>query len=142
MSKPIIHAISSARKYGGAPEDYLPIHQLMDSSKNGVADNRHRVLTHNSWFISAGGPLEMIFGVTFTNSEGRQISVRDIGEQHILEDFGGRFIPTPQDYLERLPIEDWMNNGKGEPPPSYKILEENRKEKIQERLRKNPNLID
>jgi hypothetical protein len=124
MSKPYIHALSSAKKFGGVPEDYLPIHQLMDSSKNGIADNRHRVFTHNSWFISVGGPLEMIFGVVIKNSDGRAVSVRDLGEQHILEDFGNRFIPTPQDYLEKLPMEDWMNNGKGAPPPSYKVMSE------------------
>src|SRR5690606_35977748 len=108
MSKPYVHAKSSVRRFGGTVEDYLPIHQLMDSSKNGIADNRHRVFTHNSWFIAAGGPLEMIFGVVIKNSDGREVSVRDIGEQHILEDFGGRFIPTPQDYLEKLPYESWM----------------------------------
>ncbi len=30
MSKPYIHALSSAKKFGGKPEDYLEIHQLMD----------------------------------------------------------------------------------------------------------------
>lgn len=130
MSKPHIHAQSSVRKYGGKEEDYLPIHQHMDSTKGCIADNRHRVLTHNSWYISANGPLELIFGVVIINSEGRKISVRDIGEQHILEDFGGRFIPTPQDWLEQLPMQPWMNNGKGEPPPSYKVLEKKTKEVV------------
>ena len=46
--KPIIHAESSARKFGGQPEDYLEIHNFMDSSKSVIADNRHRALTHNT----------------------------------------------------------------------------------------------
>lgn len=50
--KPHIHAVSSAKHYGGSPDDYLDIHQFMDSSKGAIADNRHRALTHNSWFLS------------------------------------------------------------------------------------------
>lgn len=127
MSKPYIHAVSSARRFGGVPDDYLPIHNLMDSSKGAIADNRHRVLTHTSWFLSE--ILERVFGSTITNSAGRVVSVRDVGEQHILEDFGGRFIPTPQDYIESMEFADWMQNGKGVPPSSFK-LEEKRFKKV------------
>lgn len=92
----------------------------MDSSKACIADNRHRALTHNSWFV--GTILPLIFGNTFTNSDGKIISTRDIGEQHVLEDFGNRFIPTPQDYLQEIPCYDWINNGrKGANPPSFKM---------------------
>ena len=115
MSKPLIHAKSSARKFGGQPEDYINIHNFMDSSKGAVASNMHRMLTHNSWFIAPDGPLEKAFGVFITNSEGKDISVRDIGEQHILEDFGHKFIPTVQDYLMDCTYADWMH-GKGTPP--------------------------
>ena len=121
MSKPIVHANSSARRWGGSAEDYLPLHQLMDSSKGTFADNRHRALTHNSWFIAPNGPLELIFGVTITNSEGRKVSVRDIGEQHILEDFGNKFIPSVQDYLQHMQMQDWMNNGRALPPSATKM---------------------
>jgi hypothetical protein len=72
MSKPWIHAVSSAKRFGGVPEDYIEIHNLMDSSKATIADSRHRALTHNAWFV--GTILEKIFGVTFTNSAGKQIS--------------------------------------------------------------------
>jgi hypothetical protein len=121
VSKPTVHAMSSARKFGGHPEDYLPIHDFMDSSKGAFADNRHRALTHNAWFIAPDGPLERSFGKTLTNAEGREVSVRDIGEQHIIEDFGG-YIPTAQDFLQFMDFEDWMNNGKtGFPPSQAKI---------------------
>jgi hypothetical protein len=126
MSKPWVHAKSSAKRFGGEPDDYMDIHQLMDSSKGAFADNRHRALTHNAWFIGPGGPLERIFGTTFINSAGRVISTRDIGEQHILEDFGNRFIPSAQDYLAGIPYEEWMTAGKGEPPPSFKKIVEDR----------------
>jgi hypothetical protein len=127
MSKPWIHAKSSARRYGGVPEDYMEIHQMMDSSKSSMPDGRHRALTHNSWFIGADGPLEKIFGVVITNSEGKEVSVRDLGEQHILEDFGMRFIPSVSDYLGEMEYKHWMNNGKGdEVPPSHKKIAANK----------------
>lgn len=118
MAKPYVHAVSSARRFGGRPEDYLEIHSFMDSSKAVFPDNRHRALTHNAWFI--GVVLERVFGVTFTNSDGRVVSVRDVGEQHVLEDFGGRFIPSAQDYLEALALEPWMS-GRGTPPSRTRV---------------------
>ena len=119
MSKPWIHAESSAKRFGGKPEDYLPIHNLMDSSKSTIADSRHRALTHNSWFV--GFILEQIFGTVITNSDGRTISVRDIGEQHVLEDYGNRFIPSAQDFLQEIEFQEWMLSGKGCPPSFAKL---------------------
>ena len=116
MPKPWIHALSSARKFGGQPEDYIKIHNLMDSSKAVIADNRHRALTHNSWFI--GFILELCFGTTFTNSAGKMISVRDIGEQHVIEDM--TCIPSAADYLSELEYKTWME-GRGTPPSFNKI---------------------
>lgn len=119
MSKPWVHAVSSAKRFGGKPEDYIEIHNLMDSSKGTIADSRHRALTHTAWFLST--ILERVFGVVITNSENRQISVRDIGEQHVLEDYRGRYIPSAQDFLQEIEIKEWMVSGKGEPPSSAKL---------------------
>lgn len=104
------------KKFGGIPEDYLPIHNLLDSSKGVIADNRHRALTHNAWFLST--ILEKVFGVTMTNSDGKVFSVRDIGEQHVIEDLG--CIPSGQDYLVEMEYKNWME-GKGKPPSFNKI---------------------
>jgi hypothetical protein len=120
MAKPWIHAVSSAKKFGGKPEDYIEIHNLLDSSKGTIADSRHRALTHNAWFLST--ILERIFGVTLENSDGMKVSVRDIGEQHVLEDYRMRFIPSAQDYLQEMEVKEWMVAGRGEPPPSAKRL--------------------
>ena len=60
MAKPIEHAISSVKKYGGSINDYLPIHQMMDSSKAAFPDNRHRAIFHHSFGIFL---LEKIFGI-------------------------------------------------------------------------------
>lgn len=129
MSKPIFHAISSSKKFGGKPEDYIDIHNLMDSSKGAIPDNRHRALTHNSWFLSV--ILEKVFGVSIKNSDNRIVSVREIGEQHILEDFGNKFIPTAQDYLQEMEFKHWMNNGKeGCCPSHFKIEKTARTRKV------------
>lgn len=116
--KPWLHAISSAKQFGGKPEDYLPIHDCLDSSKGVIADNRHRALTHNAWFLSV--MLEQIFGTNITNSDGKLVSVRSIGEQHVGEDFGG-FIPAATDFLQEMEIMPWMVNGKGVPPSCARL---------------------
>lgn len=105
--KPYIHAQNSARKHGGKPEDYLPIHDFLDSSKACVPDMRHRALLHSSFgcFLA-----ERIFGTFIVNDDGRKVQVRDIAEEHIIEDMGR--IPTPQDYLEGMPIYDWLGGPK------------------------------
>jgi hypothetical protein len=61
MAHPHHHAISSSRKFGGAPEDYLAIHQWFDESKAHHADFRHRALRHHAEGIFL---MESIFGVT------------------------------------------------------------------------------
>jgi hypothetical protein len=62
-------------------------------------------------------------GTCIKNSDGKMVSTRDLAENHISEDFRGRYIPTAQDYLAEIEMKDWMNNGNGEPPPSFKKLD-------------------
>lgn len=96
------HAQSCARKWGGTAEDYLAIHQFIDSSKQIIGDVRHRSLYHHT----AGVYLcERIFGVTITVGR-KQIPVRLIAERHIIEDLG--WLPSPADYLDGMPIATWM----------------------------------
>ena len=118
MAKPAIHSRSSAKKYGGSMEDYLDIHDFMDSSKGAMPSAVHRALTHNSWFIST--VIEKVFGHERVNSEGRTYSTRDVAEQHILEDLG--FIPTACDYLSEMELRAWMGGGCPEKPNSYRPM--------------------
>lgn len=145
MSKSDIHAISSAKKFGGKATDYIEIHEMMDSSKAFCADNRHRFLFHHSAGIYY---IQKMFGIDFDeiekikekynlphdfiedvvnliknnrskgvhilNSDNKKIHVRDVAEQHILEDFRGKFIPTINDYMNNMNLKSWMNNGLGE----------------------------
>ena len=49
-------------------------------------------------------------GVHILNSDNKKIHVRNIAEQHILEDFRGKFIPTINDYINNMNLKNWMNN--------------------------------
>lgn len=104
--KPIVHARLSAKKYGGKLEDYLPIHDFMDSSKACLPDIRHRAILHSSFgcFI-----VEKVFGHTIVNSDGMAVSTRDIAEDHVKEDCG--FIPTVERWLSGIKPEPWMAGG-------------------------------
>src|SRR5208337_4382596 len=44
------------------------------------------------------------------NSAGKDVPVRLIGEQHVMEDCGG-IIPTIADWLSAIRFEPWMNFG-------------------------------
>jgi len=101
--KPYTHAVISAKRYGGVPEDYIELHNFMDSSKACYPHIAHRAVLHSSFGIFIG---EKVFGVTITNSEGKQISTRDVLEHHVHEDLG--FIPTVEDWLQNLELKDWM----------------------------------
>jgi hypothetical protein len=103
MAHPYHHALSSARKWGGAADDYLPVHAWFDESKAFLADQRHRALRHHAEGIFLA---ERVFGPTLTNRDGRVIPVRWVGEQHIKEDL--RRIPAAADWLRAIRPEPWM----------------------------------
>ena len=103
MAHPLEHAKSSARKFGGSPEDYQFIHDWFDESKSYVADFRHRSLRHHSEGIFMA---EKIFGHAIVNSDGKSVPVRYIGEQHVREDLGR--ILSFQDWAMEIHIQSWM----------------------------------
>jgi hypothetical protein len=134
MANPYHHACSSAKRFGGKPEDYQAIHDWFDASKEQWADFRHRALRHHSQGIfeaerifghairiSGPRPLrwiekiaERVFGVKIKT--GRMVPVRFIGEQHVKEDCG--FIPSIQDWFKHISPQKWM----GEPPVKLERL--------------------
>ena len=107
MAHPLHHAQSSARKFGGLPEDYQKIHNWFDATKEHMAFFTHRAIRHNSMGIFEA---ERLFGLSITNSAGREVPVRFIGEQHVKEDCRGR-IPSLADWLGRIQPAPWMANG-------------------------------
>lgn len=104
--KPLIHAKVSVKRHGGCVEDYLPIHNFIDSSKISMPDVRHRAILHSSFGCYLA---EQMFGTYITNAQGKDVSVRDIAEEHIQEDLG--FIPTIENWLEEIPLKPWMSGG-------------------------------
>lgn len=121
MANPLIHSHSSVKVWGGSVDDYLPLHNKMDCSKKYFPDNRHRALTHNMFFIFE--VMIPLFGEYITNSIGKQVSVKDICEYHILEDYSKKFIPNVSDYLNELRPQTWMTAGFGQLPDSQKLME-------------------
>lgn len=105
------HAQSAARKWGGRPEDYLPIEEFIDSSKHIIGDSRHRSIYHHTegvWLC------QRIFGVTL--QVGRvQVPVREIAERHIIEDLG--WLPSPADYIKDMSLATWMSGKKEKSVP-------------------------
>lgn len=109
MANPLIHAKSSVKRWGGSVEDYLPIHELLDSPKATMNNNTSRMLTHNIWFCYQIVP--KIFGYNIVNKDGKSVDTVDVAMLHVAEDFRMKFIPTVQDYLENMTVQPWMNNG-------------------------------
>ena len=101
------HALSSVRKWGGTSDDYLALHQWFDETKAIFADPRHRALRHHAEGIFM---LETLFGATITNSDGKVVPVRLIGEQHVIEDLG--FIPSFADWGRLIQPHTWMLKGR------------------------------
>ncbi len=108
MSTSYRHAQTSARKWGGTPDDYIAIHEFIDGTKQTFGDVRHRALLHNTYGVWL---CQQVFGVVIQvprrNGEGSYpVVVREIAEQHIEEDLGR--IPSPGDWLNHMNIAAWM----------------------------------
>lgn len=114
--KPWSHARNSVKNHGGKPEDYIGVHEFFDSSKATFADVRHRSMLHHSFGIFIA---ERVFGACpncgscsaqrlpyMLNSDGAKVQVRDVGEEHVIEDLAR--IPSPQDYLIGMPMYHWI----------------------------------
>lgn len=105
--KPLTHAKISVRRFGGKVEDYLAIHNWFDQTKAHVPDARHRLVLHNSFGIFL---CEQQFGTYITIGGDRQISVRDVAEQHVLDDLG--FIPSLVEVLDKAQISSDIKSGR------------------------------
>ena len=107
MAHPYEHARSSAKKWGGEPEDYLEIHDWFDATKSWLGHSLHRMFRHHSEGIFEA---EKIFGKFIENSAGKRVYVRYIGEQHVKEDCYG-YIPSAKEWTKHINRSDppeWM----------------------------------
>lgn len=93
------HSLLSVRDYGGKTNDYYDIHYAMDYSKYFLSDGNahHRAFSHNWWGISM---VENSFEPILTNSDGKEIEVRQILIDHVRQDCGT--VPTLQQCLDAL----------------------------------------
>jgi len=98
MAHPFDHSRSSAKKYGGQPEEYLKYHEWFDETKSWVGHSYHRMFRHHSEGIFQ---LEEKFGNFFYNSVGKRVFTRYIGEQHVKEDCNG-YIPSAKEWLNAI----------------------------------------
>src|ERR1700722_12420045 len=98
------------RKERGLPSD-TPV-----AGKEAFCDFRHRALRHHSLGVFEA---ERVFGLAIRNSDGRDVPIRYVVEQHIKEDCGG-IVPSVSDWLSRIRPETWMSRGYslpiGDPP--------------------------
>ena len=105
MAHPLEHCKSSVRKWGGHVSDYEDIHSWFDETKSWIGHSKHRMFRHHSEGIFE---CEKIFGKQFTNSDGRTVYTRYVGEQHVKEDCFG-YIPTAKEWVDNINTpKEWM----------------------------------
>ncbi len=113
MADPSDHAKSSARRWGGIPEDYIRFHAWFDETKRANTDPRHRAGRHHAegigWMIDYFMARDSLDIPETINSDGKAVPLRYIGEQHVIEDMG--FIPTLEEWYEDMPLKSWMALG-------------------------------
>ena len=98
MAHPIQHAKSAAKRFGGKWEDYIAIEEWFDETKAWVGHSMHRMFRHHSEGIFE---CEKRFGMIITNSDGKDVYVRYIGEQHVKEDCNN-YIPTAKEWADMI----------------------------------------
>ena len=98
MAHPNVHAQSSAKKFGGKPEDYIHLHEWLDETKGWCGDFLHRMFRHHSEGIFE---MEQKFGSEFKNSDGKTVYTRYVGEQHVQEDCYG-YVPSAKEWIMNL----------------------------------------
>lgn len=87
--RPYRHAMSSAARFGGTWQDYLAVHEFIDSTKACCADARHRMILHS---VDLGSALAKI---AFPERLDTDLLIR----QHVIEDLG--CARTLAEWLER-----------------------------------------
>lgn len=103
MTHTYIHAESSARIFGGIPEDFLAIHDWFDATKAASADFRHRFVRHHDLGVTE---CEEVHGTDLMLASGARVPVRAIAEQHVFEDTGGT-VPSLGDWLSNIALPAW-----------------------------------
>jgi len=101
--KPYEHAEASAKVFGGKFEDYINIHRWFDQFRFAIKSPEHRLFLHHTAGVLI---CEQVHGDFITNSDGKNVAVRDIAEHHIVADVGE--MRTPQEWLDNITDQDWV----------------------------------
>jgi hypothetical protein len=99
MAHPYYHSLSSVQRWGGTPDDFAPVHQWLDASKQFIGHFRHRALRHHA---EGAALAARIFGPSLDLGDARVVSVEDIASLHIQEDLG--FIPSLSEWFHGIEV--------------------------------------
>lgn len=94
--KPLQHAQISQKTHGGKWQDYIEIHNFLDSSKAACAHFKHRFFLHHAEGVELG---IKIFGQNIVNSDGKSVETRQLLTEHLIEDVG-----------RMVTVEDWARD--------------------------------
>ena len=94
--KPLQHAQISQKTHGGKWQDYIELHNFLDSSKAACAHFKHRFLLHHVEGVEVA---VKIFGDKTINSENNTIETKRLLSDHLIEDVG-----------KIVRVEDWAND--------------------------------
>jgi hypothetical protein len=111
------HARESAARFGGQPADFRSVHELLDRSAAAWNDVRHQALTHHTFFFDIA---IRVVGDELLLSDGTTVSTRAVCEQHVVADLGR--IPSAADWVQDMPLEEWMMARPGHVPRSARPI--------------------
>lgn len=94
--KPLQHAQISQKTHGGKWEEYIALHNFLDSSKATCAHFKHRFMLHHIEGVELG---VKIFGQDLVNSANQTIGIRRVLTEHLIEDVG-----------RIVAVEDWARD--------------------------------
>ena len=101
MSNPYYHCVSSAKRFGGVPEDYAELHEWFDRGKASQPNYKHRCLSHHSQGIFDA---MQVFGQTLTISTGAKVPVQP--HWRAVYPWGPGVHPNPSGLDEVAPIQE------------------------------------
>lgn len=99
-----------AARYHTTPDVFAPLVAWFDQTAQFVERPEHRLLLHNAFGIFLA---ERTFGTVVTCHDGREVSVRELGERLVIARLG--CIPTIQDVARRMRFAPWMRGDTSKP---------------------------
>lgn len=103
VPKPAVLAEMSARRFGGAAADYLPLHAWFLATTDWFDDARHLVMRHHAFGIFEA---EARFGTVLRRADGAVVPLRIVAEAHVRVVMGS--IPSADAVLRTLRPQRWM----------------------------------